>query len=128
MEHTHQQLASKLDPSLVVTDEDLDLSIDQEGEVWEEWIEDEDFVPRSIVAQPSVVTIPSWEEYAVRRKINPLAVKSNSSRSTPEAANTSAEWNKFAPEHVGIVTNAHAALDSSTNSYQLDRLLTDLDV
>jgi hypothetical protein len=124
MEHTHQQL----DSNPAVIDDDLDLSIDRDGEVWEEWIEDEDFMSGSIVAQPSVVTIPSWEEYAVRRQINPLAVKPTSSRSTPESVNTSSQWNKFAPEHVGIVTNDHSGLNSSTNSRQLDHLLADLDV
>lgn len=135
MEHTHQQLASELDPnhitltlSSTVADDDLDLSIDRDGEVWEEWIEDEDFMPGSIVTQPSLVTIPSWEEYAVRRQINPLAVKPTNSRAVPESVNTSAQWNKFAPEHVGIVTNDHSGLNSSTNSRQLDHLLADLDV
>jgi hypothetical protein len=135
MEHTHQQLASELDPNQITLasyppaiDDDLDLSIDQDGEVWEEWIEDEDFMPGSIMTQPSLVTIPSWEEYAVRRQINPLGVKPASSRAVPESANTSAQWNKFAPEHVGIVTNTHSELNSSTNSRQLDHLLADLDV
>lgn len=135
MEKTSQQVASELDMDHIhrasdrmAIDDDLDLSIDRDGEVWEEWVEDEDFMPGSIVPQPSVVSIPSWEEYAVRRQINPIEVKPTSSRSVPESVNGSAQWNKFAPEHVGIVTTAHSGLDSSTNSRQLDCLLADLDV
>ena len=143
MEKTSQQVASELDMDNIrrasdrmAIDDDLDLSIDRDGEVWEEWIEDEDFMAASTVSPPSLLTIPSWEESAVRRQLNPIEVKPTSPRAPTESVNSSAQWNEFAPEHVGVVTNAQsqivdlAALRSnrSNDSHQLDRLLTDLDI
>lgn len=135
MEQTSQQVASELDmdnlrraSSPVAIDDDLDLSIDRDGEVWEEWIEDQDFMAASVVVQPSLVTIPSWEEYTIRRQLNPIEVKPTIPRSTPEATNDSAQWNKFAPEHIGIVANAQSQIYNSNNSHQLDQLIADLDI
>ena len=143
MEKTSQQVASALDmdhlsgaSSQATIDDDLDLSIDRDGEVWEEWIEDEDFMPASILPQPSLVTVPSWEESAMRRQLHPIEVKPTSPRAPAESVNSSAQWNEFAPEHVGIIAHPQSQIGDlvapkshhSNNSDRLNRLLTDLDI
>jgi hypothetical protein len=96
---THQ-----LSPDPVAIDEDLDLSIDPDGAVWEEWVEDDDFSSGSILPQPSsplaALSIPDHEENLVRRHLNPLSVKPIIPRTTPESVNSSPRWDKFAPDYI----------------------------
>ena len=86
--------------------DDLDLSIDPEGAVWEEWVEDEDFSIESTIGKPnSASPIDSdWEENWVQRHLNSMEIKSPNPRTTAELTTGSARWDKFAPECLNIDT------------------------
>ena len=87
--------SSKLADNLAAPDpDDIDLSIDPVGAVWEEWVEDEDF---------STTSKPGWEENWVQRHLNP--VESNiPSHTTTELATSSPRWDKFVPECINVDT------------------------
>jgi hypothetical protein len=97
---------SHLPNNLTATDnDDLDLSIDPDGAVWEEWVEDEDFSTESTIGRPdSTPSINSdWEENWVQRHLNSVEIKSPNPRTT-ELTSVSAQWDKFAPECINIET------------------------
>jgi hypothetical protein len=77
--------------------DDLDLSIDPVGAVWEEWVEDEDFSTES-------TSKSDWEENWVQRHLNSVEIKSPNPRTTAEITTASARWDKFAPECINIDT------------------------
>lgn len=85
-------------------DDDIDLSIESEGEVWEEWVEDEDFSSGSMLPQsssiPSMLTIADRSENLVKRHLNSLAVKPTAPRTNPESVTSSPRWDKFAPDYI----------------------------
>jgi hypothetical protein len=103
---THQ-----LSPDPVADDDDLDLSIDPDGAVWEEWVEDEDFRSESILPPPSLI-IPDDEVNLVRRQLNPLAVKPITPRITPESVNSAPRWDKFAPDYIDTDAQSRIAKHS----------------
>jgi hypothetical protein len=116
-----------LDPFPV--DDDIDLSIDEEGEVWEEWVEDEGFGSEPLMPQPLASTIPNWQDRSIRSHLNPIDVKPNLPRATTESVDFLAQWDKFEPEYIGISTDPQQPqLASDRNSPQMDRLLADLDI
>jgi hypothetical protein len=80
-------------------DDDLDLSIDPEGAIWEEWVEDEDF---SIGA----ASTSEWAEHWVQRQRNPVEISTPHPHTTAELTTSSARWNKFAPECLNVDTAA----------------------
>jgi hypothetical protein len=88
------QLADNL---AVPNPDDLDLSIDPEGAVWEEWVEDEDFSTAS-------TSESDWEENWVRRNLNSGEINAPNPRITTELTTGSARWDKFAPECINIDT------------------------
>lgn len=88
------QLADNL---AVPNPDDLDLSIDPEGAVWEEWVEDEDFSTAS-------TSESDWEENWVRRHLNSGEINAPNPRITTELTTASARWDKFAPECINIDT------------------------
>ena len=112
-----------LDPSCM--DDDIDLSIDEDGSVWEEWVEDEDFMSASAIP-PS--TLPDRQPHWGRHHLNPIEVKPTVSRSTTEPIDFSGHWDRFAPEYIGISTDPQPPLGNSSNSDRLDRLLENLDI
>jgi hypothetical protein len=80
---------SYLAENLNVTDkDDIDLSIDLEGAVWEEWVEDEDFSTESTIGRPDSASSSNsdWEENWV------------------QLTTSSARWDKFVPECINIDT------------------------
>jgi hypothetical protein len=103
----------------VAIDDDLDLSIDLEGEVWEEWVEDEDFGSGSILPQVSsplpALTIPDYEENLVRRHLNSLAVKPVIPRTTPESVSSSPHWDNFAPDYIDTDYQPRIAKNSDSH-------------
>jgi hypothetical protein len=107
-------------PDPVAIDEDLDLSIDVEGEVWEEWVEDEDFGSGFILPQPSSpsspLSIPDYEENLVRRHLNSLTVKPITPRTIPESVNSSARWDKFAPDYIDTDSQPRIAKNSDSHN------------
>ena len=89
---------------LETNDDDLDLSIDLAGDVWEEWVEDEDFSAESIVL-PSVYSIadqPDCEESWVRRHLNRLEVTPHQLDTSSEPTTAATRWDKFGPDWIGI--------------------------
>ena len=106
-------------------DDDIDLSIDEDGSVWEEWVEDEDFMSASAIP-PS--TIPDRQQHWGRHHLNPIEVKPTVSRSTTESIDSSGHWDKFVPEYIGISTEPQPPLGNNSNSDRMEWLLADLDV
>jgi hypothetical protein len=121
----------------VTIDDDLDLSIDPAGAVWEEWVEDEDFMADSPHSSPtSSVTTPEWEEYSVRRHLNPIDLKPTISRQLSGSIHPATQWDNFVPEHIGISSGVQPQIGNNNNSKsgglsddnRVNRLLTDLDI
>lgn len=117
-----------LDPDL---NDELDLSVDREGEVWEEWVEDEDLRFETGTPQPrstapiSILADPP--QHSQSRSLNPLAIKPIALRSTAILVDSSG-WDKFAPEYIGTdAVAAHRQITSGDRDL-LDDLLADLDV
>jgi hypothetical protein len=113
-----------------IGDDDIDLSIDSEGEVWEEWVEDEDFTSDSVIPHPrsTLPELPLSEraEHLVRRPLNPLEVKPVTPRSTSISEDIHTHWNKFAPEYIGIDTDSQPPIVTDVD--RMDKLLADLDI
>lgn len=97
-------VSTPLSTILESIDDDIDLSIESEGEVWEEWVEDEDFSSGSMLPQPSLIppmlTIADRSENLVKRHLNSLAVKPTAPRTNPESVTSSPRWDKFAPDYI----------------------------
>ena len=120
-----------IDP-VAIDDDDIDLSIDRDGDVWEEWVEDEDLISELVIPQLASVlptsTMPDWAEKSVRQQLNSIDVKPIIPRSTAKSVDPSTQWDKFAPEYIGIYADAQPRLNNNRDSRQMDRLLADLDI
>jgi hypothetical protein len=85
--------------------EDLDLSIVHEGDVWEEWIEDEGIAGSPDSAPPSIQTsssvAPDRSGPLTRRQLHPIDVKPMMPRQS-KSIKTPASWEQFVPEHLGL--------------------------
>jgi hypothetical protein len=85
--------------------EDLDLSIVHEGEVWEEWIEDEGIAGSLDSAPPLIQTsssvAPDRSGPLTRRQLHPIDVKPMMPRQS-KSIKTPASWEQFVPEHLGL--------------------------
>ena len=116
--------STPIDPSAI--DDDLDLSIDPDGTIWEEWVEDEDFLSGSLLPPPSStpsIVSPARSAQWGQRQLHPIEVKPTISRTTSDAGTTH-QWDRFAPEYI----NPNPPPTSiASNPRQLDRLLADLD-
>jgi hypothetical protein len=91
-----------------IADDDLDLTIDNEDEVWEEWVDDEDFRSESLIPQPPATlptTILDVEDLPRPRHLHPIEVKPIVPRTTFASVDPAVQWDKFEPEYIGIVTN-----------------------
>jgi hypothetical protein len=112
---------------VIAIDDDIDLSIDKDDDVWEEWVEEKDVITDSAISPPPLVlpvlTMPDWEENWVRRQLNPIEVKPIIPRATSQSVESSARWDKFEPEYMGVRTNIQPRLGNNGNSDQ-----TDLDI
>ena len=83
-----------------IDDDDLDLSIESEGEVWEEWIEDEDFSSGSML--PPMLTIADRSANLVNRHLNSLDVKPTAPRTNSTLVTSPPRWDKFAPDYIDL--------------------------
>jgi hypothetical protein len=102
---------AQLADNLPVPDpDDLDLSIDPVGAVWEEWVEDEDF--------STAPTKPDGEENWVQRHLNPVESNIPNPHTTAELATSSPRWDKFVPECINIDT---APQSRTTNNSDVHR-------
>jgi hypothetical protein len=109
--------------------DDIDLSVDREGAVWEEWGEDEDLVSDAGLPQPAASSgVADREEIWVRRQLNPLEVKPLAPRAPSVPADPVTRWDKFAPEHIEIGADPQPRIDLSSDAARMDKLLADLDI
>jgi hypothetical protein len=112
-------------------DDEIDLSIDETAEVWEEWSEDADSISEATILQsPTVapITVPNREERWVRRQLNPIDVKPISSRSTTESIDPGSQWDQFGPEYIGISADPQPQIGNNSDFHLMDRLLTEMDI
>lgn len=127
----------------VAFDDELDLSIDENAVEWEEWIHSEN--PASVanpippaptkISQPTPVPlsievkIPEWCEDSAELLPQPIAVKPTGARATvtARAVDPVEQWDKFAPEHIGIYIETTPTPFNNNDPHQVDRLLADLD-
>lgn len=120
--------------SPVAFDDSIDLSIDENTVVWEEWVEDEeDFISEPASRNPAPaaesLTIPDWGEEWDRRQLEPITVKLTIPR-TPavvKSADPSEQWDRFMPEHVGIYVDPKPNPLKNQDPHQINRLIADLD-
>jgi hypothetical protein len=121
-------------PQIIEPDDDLDLSLDRDGEVWEEWVEDEEFMPGVGVPQPpsasSILTLPDRAEHPpLPRQFYPIEVKPIASRTTPPPVDAPSAWDKFAPEYIEIGTAPPRRRKIDSNPHRhLDERSTNLDI
>jgi hypothetical protein len=115
-----QHVSSTAPVNTGVGDNDIDLSIDRDGAVWEEWIEEEDGMSKPAIPQlpsvSSVATIPDWEEHSVRRQLHPIEIKPIIPRTHPESIDSATQWDKFMPEYIGISTDPQTKSVNNTHS------------
>ncbi len=100
---THESLASM---QAELGFDESDLSMPADDEIWEEWVEDDDFQPESIAPQPThalaELKLPDLQEHWVRRPLNPIDVKPIVPRSTMISSDPIERWEKFVPEYIEI--------------------------
>lgn len=123
-----QNAASDYYPATVrsemIDDDDLDLTINDEDEVWEEWVDDEDFMSESLIPQPPATlptTILEVEDLPRPRHLHPIEVKPIVPRTTFASLDPAAQWDKFEPEYIGIVTNSQPYPGHNSDREPLDR-------
>jgi hypothetical protein len=113
-----------------VMDEDVDLSLEREGEVWEEWVEEEDFQFEVGSPSPSLGSPGSMASdrsaHSVRRPLNPLPLKPIALRSTATPVDN-ARWDKFVPEYISVDVIPAVRPMTVGEVDRMDELLADLD-
>jgi hypothetical protein len=104
-------------PIGVAIEEDLDLSIEAEGEIWEEWVEDEDFSVASTLFQPaaSMISKPDSEENWVRRHLNSIDLKSPNHHNAKVPANSSPRWDQFTPDWIDVALPPQTSKNSDVH-------------
>jgi hypothetical protein len=124
-------LAASSDPTPDL-DEDLDLSIDRDGEVWEEWVEDEDFISRSEILSPPLMAPrlphPAAPAQWVGRLLDPIALKPIVPRAATTPVDPATKWEQFEPEHLGCEREPQPRVNHYPDPQQMDKILADLDI
>jgi hypothetical protein len=124
-------LVSQIDPASDV-EADLDLSIDRDGEVWEEWVEDEDFVSSSDLLIPPAISprLPRAEPPAqwASRPLDSIALKPLVPRATIAPVDPISQWEKFEPEYMGADLETQPRIKHYPDPQQMDKILADLDI
>jgi hypothetical protein len=112
--------------------DEIDLSVCEDDEIWEEWVEDDDFPPESVMPQPTSVPgeikLPDIQEHWVRRPLSPIDVKPIVQRVTPITIDPAERWEKFVPEYIEIdATNTDRSQPNrNIDTTGRDRLLANL--
>ena len=119
-------------------DDEIDLSIDEDGAVWEEWVEDEDFlcespsIHLSSIDEDSIepssafpsITLPARQAPAIDpRQLHPIELKPTLPRTTKRVAAPSTQWDKFEPEYIDPLDCQPLPLDR-IDADRIDRLLS----
>jgi hypothetical protein len=111
-------------------DADIDLSGDEDWEIWEELVEDPDVISPTTIDCPipplPELNFPEWQDRWVRRPLNPIDIKPIIPRSSSPSVDPSEQWDRFAPEHLSLEANSQLPLSRNHNS-RLHRLLANLD-
>ncbi len=99
--------------------DEIDLSVQEEDEIWEEWVEDDDFPPDAVLPQPTAlpaeIELPSLQEHWVRRPLNPIDVKPIMPRSKPASVDPAERWDKFVPEYIEIDPKQARSIDRTAD-------------
>jgi hypothetical protein len=86
--------------------DEIDLSLPSDNEIWEEWVEDDDFQPKSSASPVTTaieeLKLPDLQEHWVRRPLSPIDVKPIVPRSTTISSDPIERWEKFVPEYIEI--------------------------
>ncbi len=112
--------------------DEIDLSVHEDNEIWEEWVEDDDFPLGTVMPQPTPVPdelkLPALQEHWVRRPLNPIDVKPIVPRATSAANDLTVRWDKFVPEYIEINPDPaeRSQLNRSIDTARIDRLLANL--
>ncbi len=118
------------DPDLPDSDLNIDLSADENWEIWDELVEDPDVIPTTTIDLqiPAIpeLNFPEWQDRWVRRPLNPIDIKPIIARSSCPSVDPSEQWDRFEPEHLSLETNSQPPLSRNHNS-RLHRLLANLD-
>lgn len=113
-------------------DEDFDLSLDRDGEVWEEWVEDEDFISRSdILIPPSIsqqLPQPEAPTQWLHKPLDPISVKPLVPRVVSTPVDSATQWEKFQPEYIGPNVETQPRVKHYPDPQQMDKILADLDI
>lgn len=122
-------LVEELEPM----DDEIDLSIDEDGAVWEEWVEDEDFMSESssiefssidLSSASPAITLPDRQEHTLDpRQLHPIELKPTLPRTTKRVAAPSAQWDKFEPEYLNPRDCQPLKVDR-IDAERIDRLLS----
>ncbi len=120
--------------------EDELLLVDEDNEIWEEWVEDNDIIAKSESAQPTIVpaesNLPNWQQNWVHRPstsaidIKPIIPRSHGK---PPASvisipvDPAEAWDKFGPEHIGIDVNPQPPQIRNRDTQKIDRILAAID-
>jgi hypothetical protein len=121
---------SQLDPTGDL-EADLDLSVDRDGAVWEEWVEDEDFISSAdIPAPPILPRLPHPEPPSqwIGRPLDSIALKPIVPRATATPIDLATQWEKFEPEYMGPDLHNQPHIQHYPDRQQMDKILADLDI
>lgn len=108
-------ILTAMSPAIPVAAEldESDLSLPSDDEIWEEWVEDDDFQPKSSVSPATTaleeLTLPDLHEHWVRRPLSPIDVKPIVPRSTTISSDPIERWEKFVPEYIEIDAHPRSA-------------------
>jgi hypothetical protein len=125
---------SQLDPTGDL-EANLDLSIDREGEVWEEWVEDEDFIASTDIPAPPAPPLislklpqPEPPSPLLSRSLDSISLKPFVPRATATPVDPATKWEKFEPEYMGPDLEAQPRIKHYPDPQQMDKILADLDI
>jgi hypothetical protein len=103
--------------------DEIDLSLPSDDEIWEEWVEDNDFQSKSSVSPATTVLtelkLPDLQEHWVRRPLSPIDVKPIVPRSTIISSDPIERWEKFVPEYIEI-DDRYRATKTGRSDFGLD--------
>lgn len=89
---------------LTIVNDYLELSVDEDREIWEDWLEATDVVTAANLTQPTIalpeLDIPDFSDRWVRRPIDLVDLKPLVLRQTSETVTAVERWAKFEPEYV----------------------------
>lgn len=111
--------------------DDLDLSIERDGEVWEEWVEDEDFISSAEIPVPPILSRlphPQPPSQWIGRSIDSIALKPIVPRAIAAPIDLATQWEKFEPEYMGPDLNHQPHIQHYPDPQQMDKILADLDI